>query len=153
MKFILALQGPENKGKTSSLVILRDLLLLPTSGYTQIPGKYWKDPHHDDFKDIFEKAGKRIGLASAGDLPGIITNNLNDLQSENCEVIITTCRTMQYVHGRRIVNAIEAFNLYHRLYKLKQMDPHPVLPANKLTNHFNVSDANDLRNILEQLLK
>ena len=153
MKTILALQGPENKGKTSSLVILRNLMLVATSGYIQVPGKYWKDPSSDDFIDIFEKAGKYVGIASAGDIPSIITRNLNGLQTQNCEIIVTSCRTMQYVHGRNTVAAIEAFIAYYRLYKLKQIDPLPVLPANKLTNPFNIGDANELITIINQLIK
>jgi len=152
MDTIVSLQGYIKKGKSATLKIFRDRLLASTSGYTAVPGEFSID-HHGDILDIFEKNGMKVGIASAGDIPGMITNNLSHLQKKGCNIIFTACRHPHYIDGRRTAAAIEAFTNYIRLYKSKSIDPSTVLAGTEMTNPYNILDANELYQICEQLIK
>lgn len=99
---IIALQGKRNKGKSETLNIVYQFMLL--FGYTQVPGHFRElgNPIQKDFTDILEKKGMRIGIATLGDyddyksdsdaLPGdIIQDLITHLQSHGCKKVICAC--------------------------------------------------------------
>ncbi|MDX2003298.1 MAG: hypothetical protein SFW35_12740 [Chitinophagales bacterium] len=89
MATIIALYGTQNSGKSSTIKILRDLL--PTMGFVPVPDTLkW---YGGDFVEIYSKAGRLLGLTSAGDTEDILDERLQELFDGNCDVMVCTCRT------------------------------------------------------------
>jgi len=96
MTEIIALRGNSNNGKSKTLNIVYQYLLL--FGFTQIPGKFRSlgNPNQYDFIDILEKKGLKVGIATMGDYhitarktPDDSVENLIDyLASEQCDKVI-----------------------------------------------------------------
>ena len=98
---VIVLKGDSKKGKTETLTIVYQAMLL--FGYTQVHGHYKKlgNPANKDFLDILEKHGTKIGIATLGDFddyassgaaPGEIVQDLIFyLQNNWCSKVICVC--------------------------------------------------------------
>lgn len=64
---VIALKGKPNSSKSHTLNIVYQLLL--NGGYTQVAGHFrvLGEPKQEDFIDILEKDGVKIGVATMGD--------------------------------------------------------------------------------------
>lgn len=87
-KFILALRGPGNTGKSTTIHLLYKLMNM--SGFNDIEGNFGK---FKDFWCVFEKGGKKIGITSLGDSYSVLSHKLDILNQAGCEVIVCACRT------------------------------------------------------------
>lgn len=85
MKKIIALYGAANKGKTTTLNILVDLLAV-VSDYYNIERYY-------DSKAMFVINKKNIGVCTPGDNQEEIKKNIDFFNKNECEIIITATRT------------------------------------------------------------
>lgn len=88
MSVILALRGRGNSGKTTTIEILHEIMI--RNGYIQVPDRYRA---RVDFIDILSKKGKLIGITSSGDTFVRVSQRLEELTGENCNIIICACRT------------------------------------------------------------
>ncbi len=97
---IIVLKGDAKKGKTETLTIVYQAMLL--FGYTQVPGHYKKlgNPANNDFRDILEKNGIKIGIATIGDYQDHTTSAEADetvqeliyyLQNNWCSKVVCAC--------------------------------------------------------------
>lgn len=91
---ILALEGNPNCGKSETLNIVYQLLLL--NGYTQVPGFFavLGNPKMRDFIDVLAKDNKIIGIVTQGDYvtgTDAIKNHLNKLSLAKCSIAICAC--------------------------------------------------------------
>jgi hypothetical protein len=93
---VIALLGDSSRGKTETLNIVYQLMLL--FGYTQVPGQFGRlgNPVQKDFIDVLEKKGNRIGIVTMGDYAPPSTDNLLDLlttlQNAGCKKAVCACR-------------------------------------------------------------
>ena len=88
MKTLLALRGDKNKGKTSAIAKLFELM--KKNGYKIIQDKKKKNSH--DFYVIVEKKGKKIGISSYGDIVKLILTRIEIFIEFDCEIIVCACR-------------------------------------------------------------
>lgn len=92
---VIALTGNTNVGKSTTLNIVYQYLLL--FGYTQVAGHFRElgDSKNKDFIDIVEKKGKKVGIATMGDYGSgsgdSVQNLLIDLAAQGCDVAICAC--------------------------------------------------------------
>lgn len=85
MKKLIALYGAANRGKTTTLNILIDLLAVVSEHYN-IEKNY-------DSKAVFVINSKTIGVCTPGDNQEEIKNNIEFFEENECEIIITATRT------------------------------------------------------------
>lgn len=109
MKKIIALKGKSNSGKTSTFYVLGTMM--QNAGYGLAEGNFLQKAQRiskrGDFWQVFEKHGKRIGVASAGDLYKIVKQQLTSLgHNHHCELILCTCRSFD----KKKPGTIEAIN-------------------------------------------
>lgn len=99
---IIALRGNQNQGKSETLNIVYQLMLL--FGYTQVSGHFrgLGNPANKDCIDILEKRGARIGIALMGDYERQLSANITPagdtvqdlltyLQVNGCTKAICAC--------------------------------------------------------------
>jgi len=89
MAHIFALQGRANSGKTTSIILLHDMLI--GEGWSVVPGM--RKNFGPDFLDVFEKDGIRLGITSIGDKYHDVVAKLKELIEKQCELIFCACRT------------------------------------------------------------
>jgi len=153
MNFIVALQGKARTGKTNTHGILRNILL--DNGYDRIPvnlttGQSFTAPGND-FVEVLERDGVRIGICSAGDIPHYLNRSVDELIRYRCQIIFASCRT-----AGGTVSEIEDFYGFRYtpadhvpIYKLK-LDVNAA-PTNITETQCNQTDANLLFEISERL--
>lgn len=128
---VIALHGPSNKGKSETLNIVYQLMLL--YGYTQVPGHFriLGNPVQKDFIDILEKDGKCYGIATMGDYARkpneCVKDLLHYLNSQGCHKAICACND----NLLGTVNAVKAYA--HTLYPKTNVTPHEHLY--RIINH------------------
>lgn len=86
---IIALRGTSRRGKTSTIGMLRNILV--HRGYQLIEDTFEKVER--DFISIFTKGDKLIGISSSGDLYDIVKRNLDYLISRGCTYCVCACHT------------------------------------------------------------
>jgi hypothetical protein len=96
MPEIIALRGNSDNGKSKTLNIVYQYLLM--FGFAQIPGKFRPlgDRSQYDFIDILEKKGLKVGIATMGDYQITVRRNPVDsvenlidyLAAEGCDKIV-----------------------------------------------------------------
>lgn len=92
MSKIIALQGPGDSGKTTTIKLLPEIL--ERNGYKQEPGGYKLHGPNGDFSDVFKKGAIRVGVTSQGDNYKLVFSKLTRLISEfKCDICICACRT------------------------------------------------------------
>ena len=90
MAHIIALQGPGNSGKTSTLIqVLKDLQAkYPSATVQALHGAT------NDIKVVLRRVnGKIVGIESQGDPGSRLQQSLSDLLAAKCDVIFCACRT------------------------------------------------------------
>ena len=140
---VIALRGKPNCGKTRTLRKVHELML--QKGFKQVPEMY-KDLGNDDFLDILEFNGRRIGIVSQGDyvkdhqLAFSVKSLLRWLCEQGCEIAVCACTTGE-TKGR-IQAAINAYPGH--VYIDKQVASSP--------NNYAEVNTQDAQIILSQLL-
>ena len=96
MAKIIALKGASDKGKSKTLNIVYQHLLL--FGFAQIPNhfKILGNPAQYDFFDVIERKGFKVGIATMGDYQnGAVKKSKNsvetfvdDLIAQGCDVVV-----------------------------------------------------------------
>jgi len=133
---VIALMGESNVGKTQTLNILYSLLL--ANDYTQVLG-HFQDHKNNDFMDILEKGGVRIGIATQGDYSRELPKYLSYLSNNGCIKAVCACTTDKK-------GTINAVNAYRNI---------PIPPKSKESNDFlqRIVNTNDALHILTEILK
>lgn len=105
---VIALSGAVDTGKSHVINIVYTFLL--RNGYTQIPGYFRElgNPAYEDFIDILEKEGKKVGFVGMGDyITGVgrgLKNLLEELKTKGCDVAVCACRD-----NPKIIAAVTAY--------------------------------------------
>jgi hypothetical protein len=93
-KSIVALQGKGDTGKTTTIGILHDKLL--KKGFKRenyVEGGQRRKGRRREFHAIFMVNGKKVGIASVGDLRKHIEPRLREFGKEGCSIIVCACHT------------------------------------------------------------
>lgn len=124
---IIALRGSTNVGKSETLNIVYQFMLL--FGYTQVSGHFrvLGNPANKDCIDILEKKGIRIGIVMMGDyekpnaeapqqdtIPGLLTY----LQNNGCVKAICAC-------NNSLKNALIFIQTYNHIFINKTITNNP----------------------------
>ncbi|WP_313272769.1 hypothetical protein [Stenotrophomonas sp.] len=88
-KQLIALRGPSNAGKSTTLHILYKLLLAHPGTK---PISFEMIGRKIDFSAIIAINGIKIGIVNRGDVPGPLKNLIDDLVAENCKIIVCAAR-------------------------------------------------------------
>jgi len=94
---VISLQGASNKGKSETINIIYQMLLL--NGYTQVPGVFVGPLGNSvmkDFLDVLQKGNKLVGIVSQGDYvigANSLKNHLAKLFAAGCHKTICACTT------------------------------------------------------------
>lgn len=102
---IIALQGPSNKGKTSTFNILHKIILDHGGVSTN------KQPYGGDKKDFIDTVlynNLRIGILSMGDQSTPIAKEIWNFYNQNCDLVI--CALSTGTPKVRANNALNHFN-------------------------------------------
>lgn len=84
-KLIIANRGSKGQGKTSSIkAVFRHLS-------SQYPYKIFANK--GDIKAIVDVEGVRVGIESQGDPNSRMMQSMDDFVTEECQIIVTACRT------------------------------------------------------------
>lgn len=100
-RIVIILKGNQDRGKTSTLKILRDLLLKESS--TKVVDESVIFDDGDDFSIVIDLNGKLVGIVTIGD-PGCeeqFKTGLNFCISKSCDVIIVASRTQENIKGKK----------------------------------------------------
>jgi hypothetical protein len=93
---VIALLGDSNRGKSETINIVYQLMLL--FGYKQVLGHFRPlgNQTQKDFIDVLEKKGHRIGIATMGDYAPPNADSLfallTELQIAGCKKAVCACR-------------------------------------------------------------
>lgn len=94
MKTIIAIWNASAKGKSSTVLILDNLLISKFPNLKIIESSKGKNTESIDFYSIFEINGNTIALISQGDPGTHLEERLNNsIQKHNPNLIFCTCRT------------------------------------------------------------
>lgn len=89
-KRLIALRGPSNVGKSTTLHILYKLLLAHPDTK---PISFTMLGYKIDFSAIIAINGVKIGIVNRGDVPGPLKEFIDDLATEHCKIIVCAART------------------------------------------------------------
>lgn len=95
---VIALSGAADTGKSHTINIAYAFLL--REGYVQVPGNFrvLGNPENEDFIDILEKDGKKVGFVGMGDYvigPGqSLKSLLEELESKGCDTALCAARDL-----------------------------------------------------------
>lgn len=108
---IIVLQEMPDKGKTSTIWIIRDLLLrnngISLPNQFQIFGSN-PIPFKDDFKDIIMYNNLKVAIYSVGDYSNYLVNAIYDYDSQGCDVMV--CALSTNTAKVRANNTLNRFN-------------------------------------------
>ena len=116
---IIALRGPQNSGKTTTLKIVYDKLL--EHGFKQ-PNSVRREISNGDFLAVLENDGKKIGIVTQGDYARrecSVKHHLRTLENLGCDMAICACTTGYGKDG--IQAAINAYPMHDYVEK-KRVD-------------------------------
>ncbi|MBO4439000.1 MAG: hypothetical protein J5798_06580 [Spirochaetaceae bacterium] len=85
MEKIIALYGPRNMGKTTTLKKLIDLL--------SVIAKNYEISFYKEVWAYFKINGKKIVVCTPGDNKDIVKGNINYTKSYDCDIFVTAART------------------------------------------------------------
>lgn len=86
---IIALRGKGNTGKSTTIRLLHGVLI--QNGYQVVSTTF--NPQGGDFRTLFSKNGKLIGITSSGDTYDLVHDNLHALINAGCTICVCACRT------------------------------------------------------------
>lgn len=117
---IFALRGAGNTGKSTTIGLLHSIFI--QNGYRVIDTTF--NQQGADFRTIFSKKNKLIGITSSGDTYDLVFDNLSILTAANCVICVCACRTYdRYGHGTNA--AIDSFQNYQKHYLNKNVSSVP----------------------------
>jgi hypothetical protein len=121
MNTIIALKGRSNSGKSRTIRLLHNLLLLQND--YRLVHSTLRDERDErrDFNSTFSKEDKLIGLTSWGDTYDLVHSHLQELLNENCNVCVCACRTYDRVPPGTNA-AIREFQNYQAQFIEKTID-------------------------------
>ena len=109
-KQLIALRGPSNVGKSTSLHLLYRLLVSdPVAKPLSFTAHGWKL----DFVAIIEIAGYKVGLTNRGDVPKTLKEVLRALVRKRCDIVVCAARTRGTVG-----TVLAAFDPPHKLVQV-----------------------------------
>lgn len=103
---IIALQGMPDIGKTSTLNLVYDMLVLNGGGVSTIRQPLGGDPR--DFSDIVVRGTQRIAFFTMGDYSTYLANAIYDYDRQGCDVLVCALSTNNA--KVRANNALNQFN-------------------------------------------
>lgn len=101
---IFALRGRGNSGKSTTIRLLHGLFI--QNGYQIVSTTF--NPGGGDFRTVFTKKGKLIGITSSGDTFDLVHDNLEALINGGCILCVCACRTYDR-YGQGTNAAIDTF--------------------------------------------
>lgn len=108
---IFALRGRGNSGKSTTIRLLHGLL--NQNGYQIVSTTF--NPQGGDFRTVFTKNGKLIGITSSGDTFDLVHDNLEALINDGCTICVCSCRN--YDRSSQGTNAaIDSFTNFQKQY-------------------------------------
>lgn len=126
---IIALRGPDDTGKTTTLKIVFEKL--KAQGFQSMKD-FEEDLGNGDFLWVLEKDGRKVGLVTQGDyaVKGYsVKNHLRKLESAGCDTAICACTTGE---GKsRIQRSIDAYEIHDYVDKTQGTDELSCDQANK----------------------
>jgi hypothetical protein len=136
---IIVLEGLSNRGKTSTIWHVRDLLLNNMAIENSIH-VYGTNPTYyvDDFLSIFDYNGKKVGVFSMGDNSTILAQEIYNFASQNCDVVVCALST-----GTPKVRANKAINNFPN-----QRIPKTISPNASAELVTNTADAQTIFNLI-----
>jgi len=138
MSTLIALRGKGRIGKSTTIKLLRDILL---NTYFGVIDEIQYRSGGDIFS-IFKLKGKIIGIASSGDLSEIVEANLDEFIKNNCDIAVCACRS----YGQT-VTAIEFNTSFNHIFISK------TIGISKLDqDSANFTDANEILSIINKLI-
>ncbi|MGU3376132.1 hypothetical protein [Chryseobacterium sp. M5A1_1a] len=105
---VIALSGAADTGKSHTINIIYTFLL--RDGYLQVPGNFrvLGNPSIEDFIDILERDGKKVGFIGMGDYiigeGKSLKSLLEELESKGCDTALCAARDLP-----RILAAVQAY--------------------------------------------
>lgn len=143
MKQLFVLQGTQNSGKTTTIKILNELLLVLKSSYELSKSNF--DEKNHDFNAIYIKNGKKIGITSSGDTYDLVNDRLLEFDKEDCEICICACHTYDRIEGEGPIGSIANFKKYQ----------HNFIPKTKTdkenVKECNLANENDAINLFQHI--
>jgi len=119
MANIYALQGDKDKGKTTTLIKLCNLLQ-EEYGVPVTPIQYLSNKKPIDIKEILtNKEGKKIGITSQGDDATTLKKEINYFLDNNCEIIFCACRPIKDTTGT--YDAVNSFANNNKIDFIQQV--------------------------------
>lgn len=141
MKTIIGLRGRGYSGKTTTIRILYGLLKI--NDYSLVSSNFKEKK--SDFKAVFSKNNKLIGITSSGDTHNSVYNPLKEFSDSNCLICVCACRTKDRVFPKGTNGAISKFTNYNNHFIEKKI-------GNDLTTQ-NIVNNNDAKTILKLIEK
>ncbi len=124
---VIALTGSSNTGKTQTLNILYALML--HAGYSQVTGCY-QDHSNNDFIDVLEMNGIKIGIATQGDYSRQLPKYLAYLDSLGCTKTVCACTNTK----PGTINAVRAYT-----HNMVNKTTAPMISQQRIINHNDAS--------------
>ncbi len=141
--YIFALRGRGNSGKSTTIRLLNGLFV--QNGYQIVSTTF--NQQGGDFRTVFTRKGKLIGITSSGDTFDLVHDNLEALINDGCTLCVCACRTFDR-YGQGTNAAIDTFlPNYQKQYIDKNV---AVTAAQEL--QANQNDAQTLFNIVDALV-
>ena len=132
---IIVLQGPSNKGKTSTFNILHKMIL-DHGGVSTNKQSYGGDKN--DFIDTVLFNNLRIGILSMGDQSTPIAKEIWNFNNHKCDLVI--CALSTGTPKVRANNALNHFNAH--------IEPKTIAPNASAELAVNTADAQTLFNLI-----
>jgi len=102
---IIMLSGDKNKGKTSSLHFVHEILV--TRGGKTTAVKNVGGPNYRDFSDVVEYNNKRIAIFTAGDCDGHLETAISDYETKKHDFLICACNNNRNKFFEKAAHRIE----------------------------------------------
>lgn len=138
---IIALRGPSNTGKTTTLKIVFEKL--KAQGFQPMKDLE-EDLGNGDFLWVLEKDGRKVGLVTQGDYVRkeySVKNHLSKLESAGCDTAICACTTGKSKLG--IQCSIDAYAIHDYVDKTQETDE-------ALFSEANEADANKVMDLFNR---
>lgn len=141
MPHIIALEGRPSKGKSTTIGLLFDLMR--ENDYDIVQDK--KRRGSKEFFVILSKTGKKIGVTTYGDNPGIIRQKLEYFIRKGCTIAVIACRPYSSNDGTKAM--IESYVAFDKQYVSKTVEVDSAKHA--LVNQ---ADAKTMFDIIENVI-
>lgn len=134
---IIVLQGMPNTGKTKTLNLVFDIMVLNGGGVStnrQVLG----NPSQNDFSDIVKWNNQKVAFFTMGDYSTYLAKAIYDFNRQNCDILV--CALSINTVKKRANNALNKFNAT-RITKT-------VAPNQNAELAVNTADAQTISNLI-----